>query len=123
MQGAAEAEAALTTAPLPPPWYYFVPMLDSYRRGDWGGAVDDALSFAAADRDTAAAVAVAASVHAGRVNVVQRYLPAILASARFKKTGILTSIATTVADAGVVSAIGDGLVLAGVSQAYLRQGF
>jgi len=121
--GAAEANAALVAAPLPPPWYYLVPMLDAYRRGDWGAAVDDALAFATADRDIGAAVAVAAAAHAGRMTVVARYLPAILTSPRFRSDGILMHIDRAVGDTGMSAAIGDGLVLAGVPQGDLRHSF
>lgn len=120
---AAEANAVLAAAPLPPPWYYFVPMLDAYRRHDWATAVDDALAYAVADRELGAAVAVSAGARGGQNALVARYLPAILSSARFKAGGILPRLGTMIADGGLLSAIGDGLVMAGVPGADLLHSY
>ena len=120
---AAEANAVLAAAPLPPPWYYFVPMLDAYRRHDWSAAVDDALAYAVADRELGAAVAVSAGARAGQNALVARYLPAILSSAQFKAGGILPRLGMMVADGGLLSAIGDGLVMAGVPGADLLHSY
>jgi hypothetical protein len=122
-QGGVEARDALTSAPFPPPWYFQVPMLDDYRRGDWRAAIAAALSYSPANRQLAAALAVAAGVRAQRNDIVQQYLGAVLSNPQFGAAGILTRLGDTVTDPALLAAIGDGLTLAGIPQADMRHPF
>jgi tetratricopeptide (TPR) repeat protein len=122
-QGVVEARDALTSAPFPPPWYFQVPMLDAYRQGNWDAAIAAAQSYSPANRQVAAALAVAAGVRAKRKDIVQQYLGAVLSNPQFKIAGILTRLADTVTDPPLLAAIGDGLTLAGIPQADMRHSF
>jgi tetratricopeptide (TPR) repeat protein len=122
-QGAVEARDALTSAPFPPPWYFQVPMLDAYRQGRWNAAIAAAQSYSPANRQLAAALAVAAGIRAKRDAIVEQYIGAVLSNPQFKANGILTRLADTVTDPALLAAIGDGLTLAGIPQADMRHPF
>jgi hypothetical protein len=122
-QATVEARDAVTSAPFPPPWYFQVPMLDDYRRGDWNATIAAALNYSPANRQVAAALAVAAGVRAKRNDIVQQYLGAVLSNPQFKAAGILTRLGDTVTDPALLAAIGDGLTLAGIPQAAMRHPF
>jgi hypothetical protein len=98
-------------------------MLDDYRRGDWRAAIAAALSYSPANRQLAAALAVAAGVRAKRDDIVQQYIGAVLSNPQFKAAGILTRLGDTVTDPALLAAIGDGLTLAGIPQADMRHPF
>ena len=118
-----EATVAVTTTPSPPPWYYATPMLDDYRQGNYGAAIDGALIYAKASRDLPVVLAVAAAGESKRQDIIDQFFKPLMSNAGYRSAGILPKLGLRITDPSLLQHIADGLVLAGVPQGALSQPF
>ena len=113
----------MTTTPSPPPWYYATPMLDDYRQGNYGAAIDGALIYAKASRDLPVVLAVAAAGESKRQDIIDQFFKPLMSNAGYRSAGILPKLGLRITDPSLLQHIADGLVLAGVPQGALSQPF
>lgn len=118
-----EATVAITAQPSPPPWYYETPMLDNYRQGNYGDAIDAALIYAAANKDLPVVLALAAAGEAKRQDIIDQFLGQLMSNPGYRSAGILPKLGLRITDPALLQRIAEGLVLAGVPQKALSHAF
>lgn len=117
------SNSAVYATPDPPGWYYGVPALLAWRDKDYRMAIEDAATYATADREIGPILAVMAGVSSGDSDVVNRYLPQILEAPGFRANGILPHLQRRIGDPVLMGQISDFLVQAGVPRAALSGPF
>lgn len=124
-QNSAETLAARLVAdtPDPPSWYYFVPALEAFRRGNFELAVDYAGIYAEADRELGPVLAVMAGQGLRDGDIVNRYLPRVLDLSSFRTRGVLTQLRQRISDEALLRDIRVSLLSAGVPPAALNAAF
>lgn len=121
--GADAALTAVSGTPLPPPWYYAAPALNSLRARQFAVAIRYAETIANVDRELGPIVAVTAGTAVGNADVVNRYLPQILEQPQFRARGILPQLSRRLTDPVLITLIRTNLTQAGVPQAALDAPF
>jgi hypothetical protein len=106
-----------------PRWYFGVPALAAYRRGEFQVAATYARSYADADRELGPILVVMAAQAIGDDNLVASYLPRVLDTASFRATGILTRLRQRIADESLIRDIRQSLLSAGLEPSVLNASF
>lgn len=117
------SERAFSAEEVPPPAFYSVPALRALRDRDYDRAVIDGMRMIEAFPDLGAALVVAAGGHLRNGSMVNRYLPRLLASQRFRRLGIMPALRQYVADPDLLRELGSGILHAGVSLDRLAEPF
>jgi tetratricopeptide (TPR) repeat protein len=106
-----------------PRWYFGVPALAAYRRGEFQVAATYARSYGDADRELGPILVVMAAQAIGDDNLVASYLPRVLDTASFRATGILTRLRQRIADESLIRDIRQSLLSAGLEPSVLNASF
>lgn len=121
--GRAAAERAIATIASPPPWYYITRAVDAMRQRRFYDAIDAAQALAAGEDELGPAIALAAAPVVGRLDLIDRYRPMVMANAHFQERGIVPRLQQLYNMPVVLDRIREGLVLAGVPPAALDRPF
>lgn len=114
---------ALEDAPDPPAWYFGGPTLLALSDGNYTRAVHFAERFVQSDRELGPVLAVVAAQGTADGAVVNRYLPQIMDTAAFHKSGIMPRLRETISDPALLQLISEGLTAAGLPANALEQAF
>lgn len=112
--GRSQMELALSDAPAPPPRFYTIRALEALRNGDFSGAISNALIVMRTDSEIGLVLTISAASLAGRVDIVDRFLPVLLSNPQMVSQGALPSLSRRIRDESILRILGYGLLLAGV---------
>ncbi|RDE08717.1 tetratricopeptide repeat protein [Pelagibacterium lacus] len=98
----------------PPDFYHTVPTLEALRRGDYARAIAQGQFMVRSLPELGAAVMVAAGGALRDANVVNAYMPRLLASERYRRLGILPALRQRIADSELMRRISSGILSAGM---------
>ncbi|AEQ52225.1 adenylate cyclase [Pelagibacterium halotolerans] len=108
------SQRALSVEVNPPDFYSIVPTLWAMREGDYAQAAALGERMVSAAPDFGVAVMVAAGGQLRDADIINAYLPRLLASQRFRRLGIMPALRQYVLDPGLLRAISGGIISAGV---------
>ncbi|WP_417585218.1 hypothetical protein [Pelagibacterium sp.] len=117
------SQRALSIEADPPDFYSIVPALWAMREGDYIQAAAIGERILSAAPDLGSAVMVAAGGHLRDADIINAYLPRLLASQRFRRQGIMPVLRAHVMDPDLLRAISTGIISAGVPLDRLAQPF
>jgi tetratricopeptide (TPR) repeat protein len=103
---AAEAE--------PPAWYNLVPALHALRTRDYPEAIDFATLALPGYPELSVAILVSAGASSGNTQVVNAYLPRLLAGQGYRRMGILPTLRYLISDTELLRQLSNGMSMAGV---------
>lgn len=109
-----EMETALAHSPSAPAWYHTVETARAIRARDYDAAVESALRQTRGDLRLGEVLALAAAGAAERTDVVERFMPNVLADPTFQAHGILVWLERYFSDQATLESIGFGLLASGV---------
>lgn len=105
---------AMAAEPDPPGWYFLTLAMHALRAGEYRQAIADAMPTISAYPDLGAAILVAAGAAARDIDVVNAYLPRLLASQRYRRLGILPALRHQISDPELLRQLSSGLSIAGI---------
>jgi TolB-like protein len=108
------SQRALSVEVDPPDFYSIVPALWAMRQGDYAQAAAVGERMVSAVPDLGTAVMVAAGGQLRDAEIINAYLPRLLASQRFRRLGIMPALRQHVLDPDLLRAISSGIISAGV---------
>lgn len=108
------SQRALSVEVNPPDFYSIVPTLWAMREGDYAQAAAVGERMVSAVPDLGTAVMVAAGGQLRDADIINAYLPRLLASQRFRRLGIMPALRQHVLDPDLLRAISSGIISAGV---------
>ena len=108
------AALALSIEDNAPQYYYLVPALWALREGEYHKAIAYAKRMIDDAPNIGPAILVAAGGHLGEGQVINRYLPRLLAVPRFRRVGIMPALGYHIADEQLRHALLTGMLEAGV---------
>ncbi|HCO54152.1 MAG TPA: hypothetical protein DIT93_03930 [Pelagibacterium sp.] len=108
------SQRALSVEVNPPDFYSIVPALWALREGDYAQAVAVGERMVSAVPDLGTAVMVAAGGQLRDAEIINAYLPRLLASQRFRRLGIMPALRQHVLDPDLLRTISSGIISAGV---------
>lgn len=98
----------------PPAWFHLTPALHALRMGDYAEAADHARLSLPAHRDMSLAILVAAGGQMRNRDLIDAYLPQLLAGQRFRRMGILPTLRYLISDTELLRQFSLGIANAGV---------
>lgn len=111
------AERAIASVDSPPPWYYITRAFDALRQRRFYDAIDAAQALSAGEEELGPTIALAAAPVVGRLDLIDRYRPLVMANPHFQDRGIMPRLEQLYNVPVVLDRIREGLVLAGVPPA------
>ncbi|UYQ73277.1 hypothetical protein OF122_05810 [Pelagibacterium flavum] len=108
------SQRALSVEVNPPDFYSIVPTLWAMRGGDYAYAAAVGERMVSAVPDLGTAVMVAAGGQLRDADIINAYLPRLLASQRFRRLGIMPALRQHVLDPDLLRTISSGIISAGV---------
>ena len=110
----AASEAAIAMIPSPPPWYYVTRALLAFRDQRYFDAIDAAQVYIATDDEVAVAIILGSAPRVGRLDLIERYKPVLLANRRFQAEGVMARLQVRLRVEGALVRLREGLILAGI---------
>lgn len=98
----------------PPAWFHLTPALHALRMGDYAEAADHARLSLPAHRDMSLAILVAAGGQMRNGDLIDAYLPQLLAGQRFRRAGIMPTLRYLISDTELLRQFSMGIAGAGV---------
>lgn len=108
------SEMAFGAEPEPPDFYYTVPTLNAFRNGDYAQAVTTGERMVGGLPELGAALMVAAGGQLRDADIINAYMPRLLASQRYRRLGVLPALREHVSDPEILRRISAGLLQAGM---------
>ena len=98
----------------PPAWFYLTPALHALRMGEYAEAAEHARLSLSARRDISLAILVAAGGQMHDSELIDAYLPQLLAGQRFRRMGIMPTLRYLISDTELLRQFSMGIASAGV---------
>lgn len=117
------SELALSVEADPPQYYYLVPALWALREGEYHRAIAYAERMLDDTPYISPAILVAAGGHLGEGEIINQYLPRLLAIPRYRRVGIMPALRYHAADQQLLHELLTGMLEAGVPLDRLTEPF
>ncbi|SDG50761.1 tetratricopeptide repeat protein [Pelagibacterium luteolum] len=119
----AYSELAMTADPDPPNFYFTVPALDALRNAEYELAAQLGERMVEGLPDLGAAFMVAVGGQLRDAEIINRYMPRLLASQRYRRLGVMPALREHISDPEILRQLSAGLLQAGMPLDRLAQPF